>query len=148
MRSEAMGRLDVLVGAWRVTMKNAWFLEPPGVEVAGSATVEWLGDAFVVFRWTMGDDVGPPTGEMVLVLGRSDARDAYTALYHDERGTCRVFAMTFDGGRWRLAREDPDMFQRFVADVEGDRITGRWEASDDQGATWRKDFDLVFDRQP
>lgn len=146
MRSEAMERLDVLVGSWRTTMRNAWFLEPVGREVAGSATGEWLGDAFVVFRSTMQGDVGPATSEMVLVLGRSDARDAYAALYHDERGVCRVFAMTFDGSQWTLSREDPDMFQRFIAEVGPDRIAGRWEASDDQGSTWRKDFDLVFER--
>lgn len=35
--------------------------------------VEWLGDAFVVFRWTMLGDVGKATSEMVLVLGRSDS---------------------------------------------------------------------------
>ena len=108
--------------------------------------MEWLGDAFVVFRWTMGGDVGPATSEMVLVLGRSDPNDAYTALYHDERGVCRVYAMTFDGSHWILNREDPDMFQRFVADVAPDRIAGRWEASDDGGSTWRKDFDLIFER--
>jgi hypothetical protein len=141
-----MERLDVLVGSWGVTMRNAWFLEPPGREVAGSATGEWLGDAFVVFRWAMGDDVGKATNEMVLVLGRSDPQDAYTALYHDERGVCRVFAMTFDGVRWTLDREDADMFQRFVADVGSGRIAGRWEASDDRGVTWRTDFDLIFDR--
>ena len=90
MRNEAMEQLDVLVGSWRTTMRNAWFLEPADQKVPGSATVEWLGDAFVVFRWTMGGDVGPATSEMVLVLGRSDAHDAYTALYHDERGVCRV----------------------------------------------------------
>jgi hypothetical protein len=146
MRNEAMARLDVLVGSWRATMRNAWFLEPADLEVPGTATVEWLGDAFVVFRWKIDGDVGKATNEMVLVLGRSDVRDAYTALYHDERGTCRVFAMTFDGARWVLSREDTDMFQRFVADVEPGRIAGRWEASDDQGATWRKDFDLVFER--
>ncbi|PXY22472.1 hypothetical protein [Prauserella muralis] len=146
MRNEAMERLDVLVGSWRATLRDAWFLEPPGREVPGSATGEWLGDAFVVFRWTMAGEVGKATSEMVLVLGRSDVRDAYTALYHDERGTCRVYAMTFDGARWCLSREDPDMFQRFVADVGPDRIAGRWEASDDRGATWRKDFDLVFER--
>ena len=94
----------------------------------------------------MADDAGNPASEMVLVLGRSDARDAYTALYHDERGVCRVFAMSFDGTRWTLEREDPDMFQRFVADVAPDRIAGRWEASEDRGATWRKDYDLIFDR--
>ena len=146
MRSEAMERLDALVGSWQTTMRNAWFLDPPDQEVPGVATVEWLSDAFVVFRWTMTGDVVDATSEMVLVLGRSDAQDAYTALYHDERGVCRVFVMTFDGAHWTLTREDPDMFQRFVAEVAGDRILGRWEASDDQGSTWRTDFDLVLGR--
>jgi hypothetical protein len=146
MRNEAMERLNVLVGAWRTTMRDAWFLEPAEMEVPGSATVEWLGDAFVVVRWTMEGDVGSATSEMVLVLGRSDARDAYTALYHDERGVCRVFAMTFDDSQWVLSREDPDMFQRFIADVGPHRVAGRWEASEDRGATWRKDFDLIFER--
>lgn len=132
MRSEAMERLDALVGSWRTTLSDAWFLEPADQEVPGEATAEWLGDAFVVVRWTM-EEPGGATSKMVLVLGRSDANDAYTALYHDERGVCRVFAMTFDGTRWTLNREDPDMFQRFVAEVEPDRIAGRWEASEDQG---------------
>ena len=66
--------------------------------------------------------------------------------HSDERGVCRVFDMTFTEDRWTLIREDADMFQRFVADLAPDRIAGRWEASDDRGTTWRKDFDLVFDR--
>lgn len=146
MRSEAMEKLDVLVGTWRTTLRNAWFLDPADQEVPGTATVEWLSDAFVIFRWTMEGDTGKATSEMVLALGRSDAQDTYTALYHDERGVCRVFAMTFDSTRWTLTREDPDMYQRFVADLTPDRIDGRWEASEDQGTTWRKDFDLIFDR--
>jgi len=146
MRNEAMQQLDVLTGSWRTTLKNAWFLEPADLEVPGSATAQWLGDAFIDFRWTMDGDTGSATSEQVLVLGRSDAQDAFTSLYHDERGVCRVFAMTFDGAHWTLLREDPDMFQRFVADLSPDRIEGRWEASDDRGATWRKDFDLTFER--
>jgi hypothetical protein len=146
MRNEAMAGLDVLAGEWRTTMSDAWFLEPANLEVPGTATGEWLHDALLVLRWQMQGGVGDATSDMVVVLGRSDARDGYTALYHDERGVCRVFAMTFGGARWVLEREDPDMFQRFVALVGPDRIDGRWEASDDQGATWRKDFDLVFDR--
>lgn len=145
MRSDAMGSLDVLAGSWRVTMSDAWFLGPERV-VPGLGAASWVGEAFLLFRWTMHGDVGPATTEMSLVLGRSDASDAYAALYHDERGTSRVYGMTFAGGRWSLLREDPDMFQRFVADVGRERISGRWEASDDRGATWRKDFDLVFDR--
>ena len=146
MRNEAMQQLAVLVGSWRATMRNAWFLQPADQEVPGSAIVEWLDDAFVVFRWKMAGNVGPATSEMVLVIGRSDAHDAYTALYHDERGVCRVFGMTFDGSQWSLTREDPDMFQRFTADLGRDRIVGRWEASEDGGSTWRKDFDLNFER--
>ena len=61
-------------------------------------------------------------------------------------GVCRQFTMTFDGTEWTMSRTDPDMHQRFVAAVEQDRIRGRWEASDDQGGTWRKDFDLTFER--
>jgi len=54
--------------------------------------------------------------------------------------------MTLDGGHWTMTREDPDMHQRFIADIETDRIRGRWEASDDQGNTWRKDFHLTYER--
>jgi hypothetical protein len=141
-----MSSLEPLVGSWEVTLRNAWFLEPADLEVPGHATVEWLHDAFVIFRWTMDDQVGDATSEMVLAIGRSDAQEAFTALYKDERGVSRVFTMTFEGGRWTLLRKDPDMYQRFIADVASDRISGRWEASDDQGATWRKDFDLEFVR--
>ena len=51
--------------------------------------------------------------------------------------------MTFDDEHWTMTREHPDIYQRFIADVEKDRILGRWRASDDRGKTWRKDFDLT-----
>lgn len=59
---------------------------------------------------------------------------------------CRQFTMAFGGGNWTMTRADPDFHQRFVAEVEEDRILGRWDASEDCGTTWRKDFDLVFER--
>jgi len=34
----------------------------------------------------------------------------------------------------------------WVMTVSTDRIDGRWDASEDHGATWRKDFDLIFER--
>jgi hypothetical protein len=139
MRNKELEALEALVGNWTLTLSDAWFLEPPGTEVQGSATVDWLGDAFVIVRAQL-------DGELTLAIGRSDARDAYVVLYHDDRGVCRVFAMTFDGERWTLEREDPDFHQRFIADVQQDRIDGRWEASEDESQTWRKDFDLVFER--
>lgn len=141
-RNAAMDALDVLVGEWSLTMSDAWFLDPPTTERHGTATIEWLGDAFLRFRANLGTDA--QTWDFV--LGRSDARDAYAALYHDDRGVSRVFAMTFDGRAWNLQRDDPDFHQRFLSRVESDRIVGRWEASEDAGRTWRKDFDLVFTR--
>ena len=83
MRNEALEHLDVLVGTWTLTMSDAWFLEPAGTEAHGSATVEWLGDAFLVVRSEL-------DGELTLALGHSDARDAFTALYQDDRGVCRL----------------------------------------------------------
>ena len=144
MRNEAIAKLDGLVGTWDLTLTNAWFLDSLDIRVPGTATFEWLDDAFIVWRWTQG---GPDADEPVeIVMGHSDARQEYTALYHDHRGVSRVFAMTWKAGAWTLLREDPDFHQRFEATVEVDRIHGRFDASEDQGRTWRKDFDLIFQR--
>jgi hypothetical protein len=145
MRNTELEKLDGLVGEWTTTMSDAWFLEPPGTEVPGTTTVEWLGESFLVVRsqFTEGRH---EHSEMRFVLGRSDPNDRFVALYHDDRGVCREYAMTFAGRHWTMTREDPDFHQRFIADVDTDRVNGRWEASDDQGRTWRKDFDLTFER--
>jgi hypothetical protein len=145
MRNTELEKLDGLVGEWAMTISDAWFLEPPGTEVPGTTTVEWLGESFLLVRSAFGGG-GHEHSELALVLGRSDANDRFVALYHDDRGVCREFAMTFDGGHWTMTRLDPDFHQRFIGEVEEDRIKGRWEASEDQGATWRKDFDLTFER--
>lgn len=146
MRNTELEKLGGLEGEWTTTLSDAWFLEPPGTEVPGRTTIEWLGESFLVV-WTEFGGGGHADSEMRLVIGRSDPNDRFVALYHDDRGVCREYAMTFDGGHWTLTREDPDFHQRFIADVEENRISGRWEASEDQGATWRKDFDLTFDRK-
>lgn len=143
MRNSGLEKLDGLTGTWATTLSDAPFL-PPGTEVPGVTTVEWLGEAFLTLRWEAGE--GENHSVQSLVIGRSDANDAYVVLYHDERGVCREFAMTFGDGRWTMTREDPDFHQRWIADVERDRVLGRWEASEDAGRTWRKDFDLTLVR--
>ena len=143
MRSEAMTRLEGLVGDWTLTMTGAWFLDSPEIRVQGDGTMAWLGDAFLEFRGSLGTD----QGSWHWVIGRSDANEQLVLLYHDERGVMRVFDMAFGDGDWTLVREDPDFHQRFIATVQHDRIDGRFEASEDAGATWRKDFDLIFERR-
>lgn len=68
MRSTAMDLLNLLVGDWQVAMHEAWFLDQPDVDDAGTASIEWLGDAFLSFHWRA------PVGDTRLVIGRSDRR--------------------------------------------------------------------------
>ncbi len=140
MRSAALEALDVLVSEWSLTLTDAWFLESREVRQNGHAVVRWIGDAFIELEAEM---EGEPVWHFM--FGRSDANKRLIALYHDPRPTSRVVHMTFGNGEWTLLRQDPDFHQRFVATVANDRICGRWEASEDAGATWRKDFDLIFE---
>lgn len=142
MKNEALARLEPLLGSWDLTLSNAWFLESDEQPASGWATFELLDDTFVVFRWTVGQQ--PPS---VNVIGYSDPREQYYMLYHDDRGVARVFEMEFGDGNWSVLREDADFHQRFVGQVDGDRITLSVDASEDEGQTWRKDFDLVFERK-
>ena len=144
MKNEGLATLEPLIGTWKLTLTDAWFLESREVQVHGSAEFDWLDDAFLRLRWTMEEEETPSWA--VFVIGRSDARDRYFALYNDSRGVARLFDMTFDGHRWAMSRADPDFHQRIVATIQPDRILMQPEASDDEGATWRKDFDLIFER--
>jgi hypothetical protein len=134
---------EIFLGDWTLTITNQWWLDDPTTVTSGTATCEWLGDSFIRLQAELG---GEPTWEFV--FGRNDARDEFVALYHDERGVLRVFQLTLDDGAWTLSRTDPDFHQRLVGRVDGDRMVGRADASEDHGATWRKDFDLVFERAP
>lgn len=141
MKNAAIARFEPLVGKWDLVMTHAWFLDSLDEQVEGWADFEWLHESFMVFRWGLGED--PPA---VQVIGYSDAQERYQVFYHDDRGVARVFDMELDGGHWTLLREDTDFHQRFIAEVQDDRIEAAWEASDDDGVTWRKDFDLIFTR--
>jgi hypothetical protein len=141
--NDAMRRLENLVGEWDVTMTHAWFLDSLDTEINGSATFEWVADAFLLMRSTWADG---STSE--LLFGRNDARDAFVAFSHDDRGIYRVFDMTYVDDALTLLREDPDFHQRIVIRIQPDRIDMRADASEDAGQTWRKDLDYIFKRRP
>ena len=140
--NDAMRRFDGMVGDWDVTITHAWFLDSLGTEIKGTASVEWLADAFLVLRSSTEDE-----SKMEFVFGRSDARDTYRVFTHDDRGVYRVFAMEWGDGVWTLLREDPDFHQRIVMRIEPDRIDMRADASEDAGLTWRKDLDYILERR-
>ena len=82
------------------------------------------------------------------VVGGDDDAQEYTILYSDDRLVSRVYRMSFDGKIWRIWREAPGFYQRFEGRVQknGRRIDARWEKSEDDGKTWKHDFDLIFSR--
>jgi hypothetical protein len=132
---------DIFLGDWTLTVTNQWWLEDPTTVISGKASCEWLGDSFLRLQAAF---EGVPAWEFI--FGRSDARDQNVVLYHDERGVQRVFNLTVEGDTWEMSRTDPDFHQRFVGRVEGQRIVAQTDASDDEGDTWRKDFDIIFER--
>jgi hypothetical protein len=131
----------IFLGDWTMTITNQWWLDIPSTVVTGSATCRWLDDSFLMLQARID---GTPAWDFV--FGRSDACERFVVLYHDERGVDRLFDLTLDGDSWMMSRADPDFHQRLVGRVEGDRMVGQADASDDQGTTWRKDFDLIFER--
>lgn len=131
----------IFEGSWRLTLANQWWVEDPDATVTGTARCSWLGDSFLRLEAELD---GEPTWDFV--FGRSDATDELVVLYQDPRPTNRVFHLTIDDGSWEMHRTDPDFHQRIVGRVEGDRMVGTADASEDGGATWRKDFDLVWER--
>ena len=119
---------------------------PGGPPWPGEARVsfEWLGDAYLIERWTI-DQPEAPDG--IAVLGPDASGERLVQHYFDTRGVARVYSMSLEGGVWRLWRDGDDFSQRFSGTFSEDglRIDGRWEIAHD-GEHWETDFDLTYER--
>ncbi len=110
--------------------------------------MEWYADAFLLLRGSFPGRTADEGGcAWAMAFSRNEPRDAFLALYNDDRGVSRVFAMTFAEGEWTLLREDPDFHQRLVIRIGPDRLDWSAEASEDAGRTWRTDLDYIFVRR-
>jgi hypothetical protein len=67
--------------------------------------------------------------------------------YYDARKVSRVYQMSFSDSVWKMWREAPGFWQRYVGRVSagGLTITRYWEKSPD-GAAWEHDFDVTYRR--
>src|SRR5947209_1782968 len=137
----ALAELQPLVGRWRMDLYNASFLPERDARISGSIDIDWIEDG-AALRMSQGNSQHPPAA--IWIIGRDEADAAYSALYADDRGVSRIYAMSFNDGDWRMWRETPDFSQRFSGQVDpdGETIHGRWEKSVDQGATWEHDFNI------
>ncbi len=147
-RNAALRRLDALVGDWE--MQASIGGQPLG---HGRASFEWLeGGAFLV-RHEDAKPVESLPAEMAAaspfpisaIIGLDEATEEFTMLYSDARGVSRVVQMSLSTGVWKMWRERPGFFQRFMGTFshDGNTITGYWEKSGD-GSNWEHDFDLTY----
>lgn len=140
MRNEKLSALQPLIGKWKYTMFNCWFLESMDAEVKGFTNIEWLYDTFLIIQTTDADN--KPND--IWVIGYSDPQKKYQMFYHDQRGVSRIFNMTFDSKTIIFLREDEDFYQRITLEIEEEKLHSIAEASEDQGKTWRKDLEMSF----
>jgi hypothetical protein len=137
MPNASLEAVGALVGEWR--MEAPQFPGAPG-----QAVFEWVeGGAYLLERSTAPD----PAPDSTWLIGGDDAADSCFALYHDSRDVRRVYRMGLGDGVWRIWREAPSFWQRFIGTLsdDGSTIRGAWEMSDD-GSVWEHDFDLIYTR--
>jgi hypothetical protein len=132
--------LNRLVGEWAVAATHPSL---PGQVIAGRASATWLEGERYLLQRTQADH--PDIPDTLSVLGETD--EGLVSHYFDSRGVHRVYGLAFDGGAWRLCRDEPGFNQRFTGTFEddGDRIVGLWEASSD-GSRWEDDLAITFTR--
>ena len=139
-------RLNPFVGEWELDVS---FPSPAGVRAG--AVFEWTLDGRFLMQRT--EISIPEAPNSIALIGVDPGGEAFTQHYFDSRGVIRVYSMTFDAGVWTLLRDSPDFsdlnfWQRYTGTFseDGATIAGSWEMSQDEGATWEKDFDLVYRR--
>jgi len=139
MKNKGLAALEPLIGEWKYTMYNCWFLESMDTTVEGFTTIERLDDAFVVVRSTDANKKPSDTW----VIGYSDPQERYQMLYHDQRGVARIFDTTFDGKTMIFSREDSDFYQRIILEITAEGLHSIAEMSENKGKTWRKDLEMA-----
>jgi hypothetical protein len=138
-RPASLDALDVLVGEWTTELR---FPGDPPVTGQGRTTFEWLeGRFFLIQRVSTGQPDGPGA---ITVIGAGPS-GTFRQNFFDNRGVQRVYQMSLNGGAWRLWRESPGFWQRFLGTLspDGQVITGAWEKSRD-GTSWQHDFELIY----
>ena len=140
-------RLNPFVGEWELDVSL-----PSPADVRARAVFEWALDGHFLVQRTEITEV-PEAPDSISLIGVDPRTDGLSQHYFDSRGVIRVYAMTFDDGVWTLLRDSPDFsdlsfWQRYSGTFseDGATIAGSWEMSQDEGATWEKDFDLVYRR--
>ena len=146
-RPGALAPLDVLIGEWSVEARFPGAAE--GTGPGARATFEWTLGRYLVQRTYV---PVPDAPDALCVVFPDPESGGYVQHYYDSRGVVRRYAMSLDGGVWRLLRDAPDFSpldfaQRFTGTIsdDGATIDGAWEKSTD-GTSWAFDLGLTYRR--
>ncbi len=148
MSDDVLGKLTPLVGSWDMQALVGDKLMAHGV-----TQFAWLADSQFIMQRIDADiakGVPPEWVEnspfpITSIIGADDSTGKFIMLYSDARRAHRVVNMSIDGRVWKLWRNAPGFFQRYVGTFSPDRqnIAGAWERSSD-GTNWAHDFDLFY----
>jgi hypothetical protein len=138
--------LAAFAGEW--TMELRWSEETHKL-IGGPAFVrtpvrfEWIENGFFLVQ-RMGGNSAP---DARWVIGVDDSSGSFSVLYADGRGRLRIYKMTLVDGVWKIWRDSPELYQRFLGKLSADQrtIEARWEKSVD-GSSWEHDFDVTYTR--
>jgi hypothetical protein len=132
---------EVLVGEWQTTGSHPYF---PDTELHGRADFEWIeGGAFLLMRSEI-DHPKFPDG--VAIFGSDDEAETFYQVYFDERGISRKYDVAITGYQIKWWRDDAKFSQRFLMDIQKDRLVSTGEMSHD-GGEWEKDLSLTYKRK-
>jgi hypothetical protein len=146
---DSLAALEPFVGEWSMA---AVFKDLPPVDAGARVSFEWMpGQRFLIERWEVPIPEAP---DGIAIIGADPEREGgYLQHYFDTRGVARVYKMSFEGGVWKLWRDEPDFSpldfsQRYTGTFsdDGTTITGAWEICHD-GRTWEHDFGLIYTKE-
>jgi hypothetical protein len=150
-KNPTLRQLDILVGEWTTRIDAG-----DHILEGGRMVFRWLAGEGLLHQWSDAepDDSWPPewrAGSPLptsSVIGLDDRTQAFSYVYSDARGVCRIYQMSLADGVWRIwGQSGPEFHQRFVGrfSADGETIEAYWEKSPD-GQSWERDFDLTHTR--
>lgn len=140
-RDPALDRLDALVGEWDTEMTHP---QLPGV-MRGRTVFEWLtGRTFLIWRSRTPPNTIPSS---ISIIGGGSTPGVWPTEYFDERGVARTYQTSFDGGVWRLWRDQHGFSQRATGTFEDGGRTIRWRSELQEDGPYKPDLEVIYRRR-